>query len=261
MTTSRRIRWTALIAASVLFAVTSNANASSSCAITKRENGSLSEVSSSVAAFGARVVAVGRVDAVSRELGVEILGLRVLPSVGDAFQVGDYAVVIDWSRRGASSAVLDVRPLATRYVPGTSEVFLKAKVTTKDSSRAQVQFGRVNVDYSGSLDSVGRQAAAVGASLVVRGTQPHPRGVILSSCISVSRDGSLGTGRSEGSLGTGRSDGSLGTGRADGSLGTGKADGSLGTGRSEGSLGTGRSDGSLGTGRADGSLGTGRAAD
>jgi hypothetical protein len=258
MTTSQRAQGAGLIAASLMFAISGNANASSACAVAKRENGSLNAVSNSIAAFGARVVAVGRVDAVSRELGVEVLGLRVLPSVGDSFQVGDYAVMIDWSRRGAKSAVLEVRPLTSHYVPGASEVFLKSKVTTSDSSRARVQLGQVSIDYSNSVLAYGKPVAS--SALIVRGTQPHPRGVILSSCLAVSNDGSLGTGRTDGSLGTGRAEGSLGTGRVDGSLGTGRGDGSLGTGKPGGSLGTGRTDGSLGTGRAEGSLGTGSSA-
>ncbi|MGE0190384.1 MAG: hypothetical protein AB7Q04_14025, partial [Steroidobacteraceae bacterium] len=205
----------------------------------------------------------------SKEFGIDVLGYRTQPTFGDEFQIGDYAAVIDWSPRGAQERILEVRRLASQYVPGSSEVFVKAALASTDLLRGHLRLGPVVIDYSTSLSALSGVPTSRGSMLAVRGTQPGPNGVILGSCISASleeliaarrarSDGSLGTGRPDGSLGTGRPDGSLGTGRPDGSLGTGKPDGSLGTGKPDGSLGTGRADGSLGTGRPDGSLGTGR---
>ena len=253
-----------------LLLVAGNARAQSICAETNADDGLRNEVNVAISTFGSRLVAVGRVDAVSKENGIEVLGFRTQPTSGDDFQIGDYAAVIEWSPRGATERILEVRPLASRYVPGASEVFVKASIASTESLRGHVRLGRVVVDYSTSLAALSGLPTSQGSMLAVRGTQPGPNGVILGNCISTPLeemvaarrarpDGSLGTGRLDGSLGTGRPDGSLGTGRADGSLGTGKADGSLGTGRPDGSLGTGKADGSLGTGRADGSLGTGKA--
>ena len=216
-----------LIAAAVstVFAVcvSSNASASGVCAFSdlqlKREIASLE------ATVGQRVIAVGRVDFVSQARGVGVLGFVVRPSAGDVFQVGDYAAVVDWSRR-VDKQVLEVRPLAARYVPGASEVFLKSKLKGS-SSIGQVQIGAVNIDVSRQFRSLENQKVSPGATIAVRGTQPNPGGVVLGACVSAI-DGSMGTGRLNGSMGTGRIDGSMGTGRLNGSMGTGRIDGSMG---------------------------------
>ncbi len=259
MATTWRSKGAAGVAATLLLvSISGEAAARGSCLITQSAASSHSEVNSALASFGGRVVAVGRVDAVSRQQGVDVLGIRVMPGAYDNFQVGDYAVVLDWTMKGSTDRILEVRPLSSRYVPGVSEVFLKSKMSSNDSLRAHVGLGSIRVDYSNAAFSVERNAKA-GSTLAIKGTQPLPNGVVLSSCVSILRDRSLGTGRAEGSLGTGKQDGSLGTGRAEGSLGTGRTDGSLGTGWADGSLGTGKVDGSLGTGKPAGSLGTGRA--
>lgn len=242
----------------LLCAASGEAAARGSCQAASSDVASRGELNTVLANYGARVVAIGRVDAVSAGNGIRVLGIRVTPSAGDRYQIGDYAAILDWTRSGAKERLLEVRPLIGRYVPGVSEVFLKSKLTTNDPLRGLAKLGTVNVDYSSFALAIGSRAAAKGIVLAVRGTQPQPNGVILSNCASLHRDGSLGTGRVDGSLGTGKTDGSLGTGRADGSLGTGRTDGSLGTGRTDGSLGTGKTDGSLGTGWLSGSLGTGR---
>ncbi len=240
MITMWRTKIPASAAAIVLILASGDAVAGGSCLIKMDTGTPRSEVNSAIANFGARVIAVGRVDAVAPEFGVEVLGVKVGPSALDSFQIGDYAVVIDWSKPGAVERLLEVRPLSSRYVPGVSEVFLRSKVTGNDLLSARVQLGKVGVDYSSSIVLVDRSGAVVGSTMAIRGIQPQPSGVILGSCVSILRN--------NGSLGTGKPDGSLGTGRADGSLGTGRTDGSLGTGSPEGSLGTGKPDGSLGTG-------------
>jgi hypothetical protein len=267
--TSLRSKSVVGIAVANLLLAASNAGAQSICAGSVADHGLQKEVNTALSAFGSRLIAVGRVDAVSNEYGIEVLGYRAQPSSGEDFQVGDYAAVIDWSRQGARDRVLEVRLLASRYVPGASEIFVKSKISSADLLRGQVRLGQLVVDYSTTLSTSNVLPAAQGSLLAVRGTQPGPNGMILGACMSAPLDeliavrrgrpdGSLGTGRPDGSLGTGRPDGSLGTGKPDGSLGTGKPDGSLGTGRPDGSLGTGKPDGSLGTGRPDGSLGTGK---
>jgi hypothetical protein len=221
------------------------------------------EVNIALTVFGSRLVALGRVDVTSPEFGVEVLGFQVQPSAGDLFQVGDYAAVIDWSARGANERILEIRALASRYVPGVSEVYVKSAIADIDSLHGQIRLGRIVVDQSAAVLLSDNAAGDIDALLAVRGFQPAPQGVVLGNCLSVEAigtrpEGSLGTGRPEGSLGTGKPEGSLGTGKPEGSLGTGQPEGSLGTGRPEGSLGTGRPEGSLGTGRPEGSLGTGR---
>ncbi|MCM3871416.1 MAG: hypothetical protein ND895_12085, partial [Pyrinomonadaceae bacterium] len=204
----------------------------------------------------------------SARRGVEVLGQFVQPTAGDSYEVGDYAAVIDWSTKASKSRILEVRPIASRYVPGASEVYLRSAVQASNTSRARLRAGNVDVDYSAASPGFDSAVSMLGTVVSIRGTQPAPRGVVLGRCMSVARDlvssrektkadGSLGTGRPDGSLGTGSPDGSLGTGSPDGSLGTGSPDGSLGTGSPDGSLGTGSPDGSLGTGSPDGSLGTG----
>ena len=200
MTNAWRTKGAASAAATLLLvAVSGEASARGSCLIAQNAAASSSEVSSALASFGGRVVAVGRVDAVSRQLGVDVLGVRVMPSAYDNFQVGDYASVIDWSKKGSTDRVLEVRPLSGRYVPGASEVFLRSRISGSDALRAHVRIGAIRVDYSNATVSVDKDARGV-STLAIRGIQPQPRGVVLSSCIALLRDGSLGTGRAEGPL-------------------------------------------------------------
>ncbi|HEY0285384.1 MAG TPA: hypothetical protein VGC23_08345 [Vicinamibacterales bacterium] len=210
----------------LLFGAASDASARTSC---QAVSAAPSEVNSILATYGSRVIAVGRVDAVSRGLGIQVLGLRVIPSAGDNFHIGDYAAVIDWSHAGSKNRLLEARPLVGRYVPGVSEVYLRSKPISNDALRGHLKLGTVDVDYTNSpnIDHVGSWKR----ELAIRGTQPQPNGVVLSSCVTLRREGSLGTGKVEGSLGTGKTDGSLGTGRLSGSLGTGRTEGSLGTGK------------------------------
>jgi hypothetical protein len=260
--------WIAGFAAMLILLASTGAHGQESCQVASTNLSAPGEVDVALAAFGARLVAVGRVDAVSSTGAVEILGLIVQSVAGESFQVGDYAAVIDWSRRGSRDRTLEVRALASRYVPGASEVYLKSKVAVADPARGRVTLGKVGVDYTATSMIVRPSVGLRNSVVAVRGIQPSPRGTILGSCATATfeaaprargsrADGSLGTGSPDGSLGTGSPDGSLGTGSPDGSLGTGSPAGSLGTGSPDGSLGTGSPDGSLGTGSPDGSLGTG----
>ncbi|HEY7752286.1 MAG TPA: hypothetical protein VH856_00580, partial [Steroidobacteraceae bacterium] len=250
-------------AAALLAFASFGAHGQAICALRTSSDAVGTEVDMALAEFGTRLVAVGRVDAVTRSGRVDILGRIVQSIAGEALQIGDYAAVVDWSRAGSQTQLLEARLLQSRYVPGASEVYLRSKVSVADTVRGRARLGSVYVDYSATALAL-RPSRGLGDSVMaVRGTQPHPGGVIIGDCAAASLEtlvsgrkgrpvGSLGTGRPEGSLGTGRPDGSLGTGSPDGSLGTGRPDGSLGTGRPDGSLGTGSPDGSLGTGRPDG---------
>jgi len=256
--------------AAVLFLLTSGSvQGQETCAIPNASTSSQGEVGLALARFGSRLVAVGRVDAATPDGEIEVLGQRVQAISGESFQIGDYAAIVDWSRNGSREQLLEAHALATRYVPGASEVYLRSKVAAADTLRGRVKLGSVYVDYTTTSLAIRPTAGLRDSVVEIRGTQPSPRGTVLGICATATlettvasrrgrSEGSLGTGRPDGSLGTGRPDGSLGTGRPDGSLGTGRPDGSLGTGRPDGSLGTGSPDGSLGTGRPDGSLGTGR---
>ena len=199
-----------------------SAQAKTACGSAHSELGSQIAASRILGEIGSTVVAIGRVDSVSSTNEVEILGLKVHATNGETFQVGDYGVILDWSHPEATDQVLELRPLAYRYVPGASEVFLRASALSVDTSRGRLRIGNVDVDYTGSIGESSVSANDIGNVLTVRGTQPGPRDVVLGTCVFKSGDGSLGTGRPDGSLGTGRPDGSLGTGRVDGSLGTGR---------------------------------------
>jgi len=240
--------------------VSTDAQAQAACGSLHVDLSSRSEAGRAYAEFGSRLLAVGRVDSVSARRGVEILGRFAQPAAAENYQVGDYAAVVDWSMKDSKARILEVRPIASRYVPGASEVYLKAAVQIADVSRGQLRVGTIGVDYSAALLGIDSASSLLGQMIRVGGTQPEPRGVVLGNCVLLARKlaHSRDRNRPDGSLGTGRPDGSLGTGRPDGSLGTGKRDGSLGTGKPDGSLGTGRPDGSLGTGKRDGSLGTGK---
>src|SRR5262245_36072735 len=206
---SRKRSAACIVVSLVLVSAAGSAVASGSCLAASSGAAADSHVNAAIANFGSRVVAIGRVDSVSRGTGVEVLGIRVMPSTSDSFQTGDYALIVDWSRRGSKEQLLEVRPVSGRYIPGVSEIFLKSKLSANNNLLAQARVGAVNVDFSSSpfvnLD------AAPGAKVSVRGTQPQPNGVVIGSCFSIARDGSLGTGRLGGSLGTGKTDGSLGT--------------------------------------------------
>src|SRR6187401_1436020 len=83
----------------LLLSTSGESAAQGSCSIASSDAVTRSEVDAALTNFGARVMAVGRVDAVSRVSGVKVLGIRIVPSAGESFQVGDYAVIVDWSRR------------------------------------------------------------------------------------------------------------------------------------------------------------------
>ena len=217
------------------------AESKNACSAIQADQGSRIEVERTLAEFGSRVVAIGRVDSVTSTHGIEILGLFAHPVDAESFQVGDYGAIIDWSREGAAEHVFEVRPIQYSYVAGASGVVLQTSVQAVDPSRGRFRVGSVEIDYSASNVGLAGSGSIEETFLLIRGTQPGPRGVVLGVCIVPAEAGSLGTGSLEGSLGTGKPDGSLGTGKTkSGSLGTGRPDGSLGTGRSDGSLGTGR---------------------
>jgi hypothetical protein len=224
--------WIAGFAAMLILLASTGAHGQESCQVASTNLSAPGEVDVALAAFGARLVAVGRVDAVSSTGAVEILGLIVQSVAGESFQVGDYAAVIDWSRRGSRDRTLEVRALASRYVPGASEVYLKSKVAVADPARGRVTLGKVGVDYTATSMIVRPSVGLRNSVVAVRGIQPSPRGTILGSCATATFEAAPRArgGRADGSLGTGSPDGSLGTGSPDGSLGTGSPDGSLGTG-------------------------------
>ena len=196
-----------------MFLVPAVAQSQSACSTIQADERSRIEVERALAEFGSRIVAIGRVDSVTSRHGVEILGLIAHPIDGESFQVGDYGAIVDWSRQGAADHVFEVRPIAYRYVAGTSEVLLRASVASLDTSRGRFRVGDVDVDYTASNVGLAGSGPTEGTVLLIRGTQPGQRGVVLGSCVTAAKDGSLGTGRPDGSLGTGRPDGSLGTGR------------------------------------------------
>src|SRR5262245_45800207 len=149
MTATLRSKSAIGAAVALLLCVASGeAAARGSCQVANADAAARGELGGVLASYGARVVAIGRVDAVSLGHGVQVLGLRVTPSAGDRYQIGDYAVVLDWTRFGAKERVLEVRPLNGRYVPGVSEVFLKSRLTSNDSLRGLARIGGVSVDYS-----------------------------------------------------------------------------------------------------------------
>jgi hypothetical protein len=226
------------------------------------------DVDVALEAFGGNLVAVGRVDSVTSGGEIEVLGFRVQAVSGDSFQVGDFALVLDWASVLQSAGTYEVRRLNSRYVPGVSEVYLRSRVDQAIGTLAQLRIGGIRVNYAST--ELLQSAPSLQSSVVaVRGTQPHPRGEILGVCAVAL--GSLGTGSptAMGSMGTGgpTAMGSMGTGgpTAMGSMGTGgpTAMGSMGTGgpTAMGSMGTGgpTAMGSMGTGgpTAMGSMGTG----
>ena len=187
------------VATVIAICVPNSADASNNCAFNDLQL--RREIASLEAIVGQRVIAVGRVDSVSQARGVGVLGFVVRPSAGDDFQVGNYAAVIDWSRQ-VDKQVLEVRPLVARYVPGASDVFLKARLKNRYSD-GQVQIGNVNADVSRHVLALEKQKVSVGATIALRGVQPNPGGIVLGGCVAAV-NGSMGTGRPDGSMGTGR---------------------------------------------------------
>ncbi len=194
--------------------VSSNAESQVSCVGSQAEPESRGAVVRAFAEFGARLLAVGRVDSVSADRGVEILGRFVQPNAGETYQVGDYAAIVDWSIKASRARILEVRSITARYVPGASEVYLRAPVQATDATQGRMRAGKIDVDYSATGVSLEAALSLPGSVIAVQGTQPAPRGVVLGSCISLARDLSYSRrGNSpDGSLGTGKPDGSLGTG-------------------------------------------------
>ncbi len=172
---------------SLLSFVSTVAQGEAACVSGRVYFASQGEVGRTLSEFGSRLVAVGRVDSVTAKRGVEVLGQFVQPAAGDSYQAGDYAAVIDWTTKNSVGRILEVRPIASRYVPGASEIYLKSAVKSADTSHGQLRAGKVVVDYLASSIGVDFASTLQGSVISVFGTQPGPRGVVLGNCVALAR--------------------------------------------------------------------------
>ncbi|MDH3275576.1 MAG: hypothetical protein OEM99_13690, partial [Gammaproteobacteria bacterium] len=105
--------------------------------------------------------------------------VRFSESDVDFLQVGDYVAV-----RGSivSAGVIhaeSVNILASRYIPGASEVFVTGIPSSVDYNLGTAKIGELTVDYTSSMG--GRDFDGIGAAITVIGTQPALGGVMLGS--------------------------------------------------------------------------------
>jgi hypothetical protein len=249
--------------------------------------------------LAAAPVAIGPAEGVSATGStLVVLGQRIRVDASARAQAslvraGDMITVVGYLDSAGMPIATGVSPLESKFVPGSTIVYVRGSVRELKASVGSAQIGSLQVDYTAAL--VGEEALALragdiveisgiyfgsalmSASLIAKyaitGTEACASGIAGTGRVETSSDGIAGTGRvetsSDGIAGTGRvetsSDGIAGTGRVETS-----SDGIAGTGRvetsSDGIAGTGRvktsSDGIAGTGRvetsSDGIAGTGR---
>jgi hypothetical protein len=241
------------------------------------------------------LMAVGRVDAISLdESEIWVLGQR-FSFLGDSsvqsflrgIGVGQ-AVALFGDLDDFGNFVTAAVALPGQYVAGSSEVFLRARLSSVAPAFGTATVGRLSVDLTSSGRVTEILSLASGAEIKFIGIQPVIEGSVLANGVEqlashaiVELDASVGTGRAS-PQGSVELDASVGTGRAspqgsvelDASVGTGRAspqgsvelDASVGTGRAS-PQGSVELDASVGTGRAspqgsvelDASVGTGRA--
>jgi hypothetical protein len=227
-------------------------------AISQREINLLRE------AAGGRLLAVGRVDAVSPDqsqiyaLGqvFQVLANPPAQTLLHRIEPGDPVALLGELTVDGYFVESGLR-LAGQYVAGASLVYLRGVVSNSNEPSGQILVGELSVSITGGR--IGAAGFSPGTNEVIEivGTQPALGGLVLVESIS-STNASVGTGKTDASVGTGKTDASVGTGKTDASVGTGKTDASVGTGKTDASVGTGKTVASVGTGKTDASVGTGK---
>jgi hypothetical protein len=212
-----------------------------------------------------RLLAIGRLDRISRaDSQVSVLGQNFELIAGaansrfsDQAEIGVpvalFGELVDGKYVVDAAIVLE-----GQYVQGASKVYLRGQLSSINRRIGAVAIGGLRLNASSLMFDSGSASLKRGSTAAIIGTQPTVAGEILvERFVRATPDASVGTGRPDASVGTGKPDASVGTGRPDASVGTGRPDASVGTGRPDASVGTGRPDASVGTGRPDASVGTG----
>ena len=123
----------------------------------------------------------GPVDSIDRINGVfESMGQIVMASQGMLadMRVGDY-VSVNGSVVAPGWLYADGLSVAgTRYVPGSTEVFVSGMLSSVDLRNGTAQMGELTIDYTSSL---GNAVAPAGAMWSFRGTRPASDGPMISN--------------------------------------------------------------------------------
>ena len=193
---------------------------------------SASDVVTIERAANGRLLAVGRLDSVSRSrFAVSVLGQKFYLMAGSGnrqfiaqARIGQ-PVALFGDLNAGKYFVDAVLPLEGQYIQGASKVYLRGSIRSVDRNIGVLSIGGAQLDTTSLVSRKAVDRIAKGAIAAVIGTQPSIGGKVLVESIRRigSVDASLGTGRTDASLGTGKTDASLGTGRTDASLGTGKS--------------------------------------
>jgi hypothetical protein len=225
----------------------------------------ISDVSAIERAANGRLLAIGRLDQISRaESRVSVLGQNFELVVGaansrfvDQAEIGApvalFGELIDGNYVVEAAIVLE-----GQYVQGASKVYLRGQLGSMNRRTGAGAIGGLRLDASSLMFDSAGASLKKGSTAAVVGTQPVVAGVILVERLVRARpDASVGTGSPDASVGTGSPEASVGTGSPDASVGTGSPEASVGTGSPEASVGTGSPDASVGTGSPEASVGTG----
>ena len=173
---------------------------------------------------GGRLLAYGRVDEVNADVGsitllgnsYSLLSTEAARNVLSTIHVGDVVALIGEVVSLGGSLVDAVLVSDHVYVPGSTPVYLRARVDAVAGNVGALRAGSLLVDTNSLGLSITEDV--LGSVGVISGTRPTIDGILIASRLRVEATASVGTGRAatNASVGTGRQSGfaSVGTGRA-----------------------------------------------
>jgi hypothetical protein len=203
----------------------------------------------------------GPVDSVDASSNVvTILGHQVHAANSSAVGIGSLVNVYGSIGKGGAISGAVLKDLA-KIGSGSDQLYIKGHVTGLSAGIGRFVIGGAVVDYTALLSNSKFRVPMLGDTVVVTGTQPTARGVILGTSVTLaaSTAGVVSTGDALGVVSTGDKLGVVSTGDALGVVSTGDKLGVVSTGDALGVVSTGDKLGVVSTGDALGVVSTGDA--
>ena len=190
---------------------------------------------------------VDSVDAHSNALSV--LNHQVIARGSSLVEVGAFVNVYGRLQPNGTISGAIVEKVSD-YATGANTIYLKGSVTSVSAQIGRLSVGGAVVDYTALLSDSSFQLPQSGETIVIVGTQPSSRGVVLASNLfsRARQAGVIQTGNAAGVIQTGNSLGVIQTGSAAGVIQTGDKLGVIQTGSAAGVIQTGDTMGVIQTG-------------
>jgi hypothetical protein len=153
-----------------------------------RRNSAVLMVAWCATSFATDFASVGPVDQVlpgRNELKVLGQTYKVAaPNQVAGLDIGDHAIVVGRLDADGRLIATELRKLPTKYVPGSSQVYVRGKISLIDFANGRLTVGDSVIQISGVAD-VAELNLASDVELEVLGTQPQPSGLILATALVV----------------------------------------------------------------------------